>query len=119
MAGQRLAEFEAGEWGRKYPDHRRELAARMGASHPLFRLSAEVRKIIYTTNAIESLNMQLRKVHQERADTSPRDEAATKLMYLALRNIAAKWTHPPHAWKAAANQFAIQFGPRFFSSSAC
>gem|GEM_PF-1408576 len=71
-----------------------------------------------TTNAIESLNMRLRKVLKTRGHF-PSDEAATKLMYLALLNITAKWTLPPHGWKAAANQFAIQFGARFFSSSAC
>lgn len=117
-AGQRLAEFEAGEWGRKYPTIAASWRRAWEEVIPFFGYPAEVRKIIYTTNAIESLNMQLRKVLKTRGHF-PSDEAATKLMYLALRNIAAKWTHPPHAWKAAANQFAIQFGPRFFSSSAC
>ncbi|MES2709777.1 MAG: transposase, partial [Verrucomicrobiota bacterium] len=85
---------------------------------PFFSYQMEVRKIIYTTNAIESLNMRLRKVIKNRGHF-PSDEAATKLLYLALRDITAKWTKPPAGWKAAANQFAIQFGDRFFSSSAC
>jgi len=75
-----------------------------------------VRRIIYTANAIESVNMQLRKIIKTRGHF-PSDEAATKLLYLALRNIATKWTSTPLNWKAAANQFAIQFGSRFFSSS--
>jgi transposase-like protein len=74
---------------------------------------AAVRKIIYTTNAIESLNMQLRKIIKNRGHF-PSDEAATKLLYLALRDIHTKWKSTPLNWKAAANQFAIQFGSRFF-----
>jgi transposase-like protein len=74
---------------------------------------AAVRKIIYTTNAIESLNMQLRKIIKNRGHF-PSDEAATKLLYLALRDIHTKWKFIPLNWKAAANQFAIQFGSRFF-----
>ena len=80
---------------------------------PFFVYPAAVRKIIYTTNAIESLNMQLRKIIKNRGHF-PSDEAATKLLYLALRDITAKWKAPAHTWKAAANQFAIQFGERFF-----
>ena len=117
-AEQRLTEFEAGAWGRKYPTIAASWRRAWEEVIPFFAYPAEVRKIIYTTNAIESLNRQLRKVLKTRGHF-PSDEAATKLMYLALRNITMKWTKPPHAWKAAANQFAIQFGPRFFSSSAC
>jgi putative transposase len=75
----------------------------------------EIRKIIYTTNAIESLHMQLRKVLKNRGHF-PNDEAATKLIYLALRNITKKWKNPPVIWKLAATQFAIQFGERFFAA---
>ena len=71
-----------------------------------------MRKIIYTTNAIESLHMQLRKVLKNRGHF-PSDEAATKLIYLALRNITKSWKNPPLTWRMAANQFAIQFGERF------
>lgn len=85
---------------------------------PFFSYPPEVRKIIYTTNAIESLNMRLRKVIKN-CGHFPSDESATRLLYLALRDITAKWTKPPAAWKAAASQFAIQYGDRFFSSSAC
>ena len=139
MAAQRLAELEAGEWGRKHPTIAASWRRAWEQVIPFFAYPAEVRKIICTTNAIESVNMQLRKIIKTRGQlmshplhpsgcTScslsrsarlPSDEAATKLLYLALRNITAKWVKPPLHWTAAANQFAIQFGPRFHSSPAC
>ena len=70
--------------------------------------------MIYTTNAIESLHMQLRKVLKSRGHF-PSDEAAAKLMYLALRNIVRGWKVPAQHWQAAMNQFAIVFGERFFA----
>ena len=63
------------------------------------------------------MNMQLRKVLKNRGHF-PNDEVATKLIHLSLRNITKKWKNPPLTWKATASQFAIQFGPRFFSESA-
>ena len=81
---------------------------------PFFAYPKEIRKIIYTTNAIESLHMQLRKVLKNRGHF-PSDEAATKLIYLALRNITKKWKNPPVTWKLAATQLAIRFGQRFFA----
>ena len=69
---------------------------------PFFAFPAAVRKIVYTTNAIESLHSGVRK--------SIRLEAATKLIWLALRHLTAKWKNPPVAWAAARVQFAIQFG---------
>jgi putative transposase len=78
---------------------------------PLFGYPPEIRKIIYTTNAIESLNMSLRKVTKNRG-SFPSDEAAFKLLYLALRNIAKKWTMPIQNWKSALNQMAILFDGR-------
>jgi putative transposase len=113
IARQRLEEFEAGQWGQKYPTIAASWRRAWEQVIPFFAYPAEVRKIIYTTNAIESLNMQLRKVTKNRGHF-PSDEAATKLLYLALRDITAKWKSPPLHWKAAANQFAIQFGARFF-----
>ena len=71
----------------------------------------EIRKVIYTTNAIESLNMTLRKVIKNRA-SFPNDEAVKKLMYLALKNAAKKWSMPIRDWGAAINQFAINFEGR-------
>ncbi|TBN31341.1 transposase, partial [Pseudomonas sp. BGI-2] len=81
---------------------------------PFFDYPAEIRKVIYTTNAIESINMSLRKVIKTRA-SFPTDEAVTKLFYLALNNISKKWTMPIRDWKAALNRFSIQFEDRLLS----
>jgi putative transposase len=78
---------------------------------PFFAYPAEIRKVIYTTNAIESINMSLRKVTKNRG-SFPNDEAIFKLFFLALRNIAKKWTMPIHDWKAALNRFTILFEGR-------
>jgi putative transposase len=78
---------------------------------PFFAYSPEIRKVIYTTNAIESLNMSLRKVTKNRG-SFPNDASMFKLLYLALNNIAKKWTMPIRDWKAALNRFAILFGDR-------
>ena len=78
---------------------------------PFFDYPAEIRKVIYTTNAIESVNMGLRKLSKNRG-SFPSDEALTKLFYLALRNISQKWTMPIRDWKAALTRFTIQFGDR-------
>lgn len=78
---------------------------------PFFAYSPEIRKVIYTTNAIESLNMSLRKVIKNRG-SFPNDASMFKLLYLALNNIAKKWTMPIRDWKAALNRFAILFGDR-------
>ena len=87
----------------------------MGTGDTFFAYPKEIRKIVYTTNAIKSLQMQLRKVLKTRGHF-PSDEAATKLIYLALGNITKKWKNPPLTWKQAATQFAIQFGERFFAA---
>lgn len=78
---------------------------------PFFSYPPEIRKAIYTTNAIESLNMSLRKVTKNRA-SFPNDEAMLKLLYLALKNIEKKWTMPIRDWKSALNQFTIMFEER-------
>ena len=98
--------------GQKISHDCRELETQLGTNHSLLSFAPEVRKIIYTTNAIESLHMQLRKVLKNRGHF-PSDEAATKLISLALRNITKSWKNPPLTWRMAANQFAIQFGERF------
>ena len=79
---------------------------------PFFAFAPEVRKIIYTTNAIESLHSQVRKVVRSRGHF-PSDKAATKLIYLVLQNVESKWTRPPIAWHQAKAQFAIHFEDRF------
>jgi putative transposase len=111
-AAKRLSEFEAGPWGKKYPMIAESWRRNWEQIIPFYSFAPEVRKIIYTTNAIESLHMQLRKVLKNRGHF-PSDEAATKLIYLALRNITKRWKNPPVTWRAAATQFAIQFGERF------
>ena len=82
--------FEQGEWGQKYPAIGASWRRRWAEVIPFFAFSSEVRRVIYTTNAIESLHSQVRKTIRNKGHF-PNDEAATKLIYLALRNIAAKW----------------------------
>ncbi len=72
---------------------------------------AEIRKAIYTTNAIESLNRSLRKISKNRG-VFPNQESLLKLYYLALERIAKKWTMPIHGWSEALNRFVIEFGDR-------
>jgi transposase-like protein len=78
---------------------------------PFFAYPPDIRRVIYTTNAIESLNRSLRKVLKNQG-SFPDDEAVLKLLYLALRNIAKKWTMPTPSWKAALSRFAIEFPDR-------
>lgn len=111
-AASELATFERGSWGEKYPAVAASWRRRWQEVIPFFAFSPEVRKIIYTTNAIESLHSQVRKAIRNKGHF-PSDEAASKLIYLALRNIAAKWKRPPKEWHAAKTQLAIQFGNRF------
>lgn len=107
-----LTSFEQGAWGRKCPPIAAAWRRQWTQVIPFFAYPEEVRKIIYTTNAIESLHMRLRKIVKNRGHF-PNDEAATKLLFLALRNITKDWRMPPRTWKEAANQFAIVFGERF------
>ena len=107
-----LQEFAQGEWGQKFPTVTAMLQRQWEQVIPFFAYPPAVRKIIYTTNAIESMHMQLRKIVKNRGHF-PTDEAASKLLYLALRNIEKDWKMPPITWKQAANQFAILFGERF------
>lgn len=110
-AQQRLDAFAQGEWGRKYPTIATLWRRQWQEVIPFMAFPAEVRRIIYTTNALESVHSRLRKIIKTRGHF-PNDEAATKLLYLALRNITVKWTKPPMAWRAAMNQFAILYGER-------
>ena len=77
----------------------------------LFDYPPAIRRVIYTTNAIESLNYSLRKVLKGRG-AFPNDEAIVKLLYMGLQHVAKKWTQPIPEWKAALNQFVILFGER-------
>ncbi len=107
-----LDAFEAGPWGRKYPPIVASWRRQWAQAIPFFAFSPEVRRILYTTNTIESLHSQVRKTIRNKGHF-PSDEAAIKLIYLSLRQIEAKWKRPPREWQAAKAQLAIQFGERF------
>lgn len=106
----RLAEFED-KWDKQYKPISQSWRRNWARVIPFFDYPPEIRKVIYTTNAIESINMSLRKVTKARS-SFPTDEAVSKLFYLALNNISKKWTMPIRDWKAALNRFAIQFEDR-------
>ncbi len=105
-----LGEFEA-KWDGEYLPIGKSWRRNWSRLTPFFDYPPEIRKVIYTTNAIESVNMSLRKLTKNRG-SFPSDEALTKLFYLALRNIGQKWTMPIRDWKAALTRFTIQFGDR-------
>ena len=106
-----LEAFEQGPWAR-WPAIAQAWRRQWPQVVPFFAYPQEVRLILYSTNAIESLHMQVRKVVKSRGHF-PNDDAARKLLFLALRNIAKKWTMPHRFWRPAANQFTIMFGERF------
>ena len=108
-AVQALCAFEA-KWDGDYPTIGQSWRRNWTQLAPFFDFPKEIRKIIYTTNTIESINMSLRRVMRYRGSFQS-DEALLKLLYLALRNISRRWSLPVHDWKAALNRFAIQFGP--------
>jgi len=107
-----LTDFEQGPWGQKYPTVSASWRRAWEQVIPFFAFPPSVRKVIYTTNAIESVNARLRKIIKTRGHF-PSDDAATKLIWLALRNITAEWSRAAHDWKAAMNQFAILYAERF------
>ena len=107
-----LTAFEQGPWGERYPTVVQAWRRAWDRVVPFFAFAPQVRKLIYTTNAIESLHSQLRKIIRTRGHF-PSDEAATKLMWLALRNIMVDSGRSVREWRQAMNQFAIAFGDRF------
>jgi len=107
-----LEAFAAGPWGQKFPTVVSAWRRAWERVIPFFAFPPEVRRVIYTTNAIESVNARLRKIIKTRGHF-PSDEAATKLIWLALRNITKDWGKVVHNWKAAMNQFAILYEDRF------
>jgi transposase-like protein len=107
-----LDAFEAGEWGRKFPTVVSAWRRAWDRVIPFFAFPPAIRRVIYTTNAIESVNARLRKIIKTRGHF-PSDEAASKLIWLALRNITADWANAAHYWKEAMNQFAILYAERF------
>ena len=107
-----LDAFESGPWGQKFPTVAGAWRRVWDKVIPFFAFPPEVRRVIYTTNAIESVNARLRKILKTRGHF-PTDDAATKLIWLALRNITADWARASPHWKAAMNQFAILYEERF------
>jgi putative transposase len=116
QAEQRLAEFSL-KWDAKFPMISKSWRSNWTRVIPFFAHPPEIRKVIYTTNAIESLNMSLRKVTKSRG-SFPNDEAVSKLLYLALRNIAKNWTKAVPWWRNALNRFAIIYEDRLPVNSA-
>lgn len=102
----------AEKWDRQYASISKMWRAHWSHVIPLFAFPEDIRKVIYTTNAIESVNMSLRKVTRNHR-LFPSDEAVYKVIYLAMQNIAKKWTMPIRNWVPALNCFAIEFGERF------
>lgn len=110
-----LDTFEAGPWGTKFPTVVAAWRRAWDRVIPFFAFPPPIRKVIYTTNAIESVNARLRKIIKTRGHF-PSDDAATKLIWLALRNITADWERAARDWKDAMNQFAILYAERFEAS---
>ena len=107
-----LDAFEAGEWGRKYPAIAQSWRRAWGEVVPFYAFPKTVRRLLYTTNAIEALNSKLRRAVRARGHF-PTDEAALKLLFLVLNRTEKEWTMPPREWSLAKAQFAILFGERF------
>jgi transposase-like protein len=110
-----LDAFERGPWGTQFPTI--VAAWRRAWTHviPFFAFPPEIRRVIYTTNALESLNARIRKIIKTRGHF-PNDDAATKLIWLALRNITAAWSRTSPAWRPAMNQFAMLYPDRFLGT---
>ena len=111
-AQEALDAFEQGPWGQKFPTVTASWRRAWAHVIPFFAFPPQIRRVIYTTNAIESVHARLRKIIKTRSHF-PSDEAATKLIFLALRNITADWGRAAPDWKQAMNQFAVLFEDRF------
>lgn len=107
-----LDAFEASLWGEKFPTVVAAWRRAWDRVIPFYAFPPAVRRVIYTTNAIESIHARLRKIIKTRGHF-PSDDAATKLIWLALRNITADWGRAAKEWREAMNQFAIAYGDRF------
>ena len=107
-----LEAFSQGPWGEKFPTVAAAWRRAWDRVIPFFAFPPAIRRVIYTTNAIESINARLRKIIKTRGHF-PSDDAASKLIWLALRNITADWGRAAKDWKDAMNQFAILYAERF------
>lgn len=101
----------AANWDKRYPTISKSWRAHWAQIVPMFVFPADIRKVIYTTNAVESVNMTLRKASRNHR-IFPTDNAVFKVMYLAIQNISKKWTMPLHDWSGAMSCFAIEFEGR-------
>ena len=112
-----LDTLAAGPWGRQFPTIPKLWRQAWPHVIPFFAFPPDIRRVIYTTNALESVNARVRKIIKTRGHF-PTDEAATKLIWLALRNITADWARAAHHWRRAMNQFAIPYEDRFLRGPA-
>ena len=112
-----LDAFADGPWGRKYPAIAQSWRRAWSEVIPFYAFPDEVRRIVYTTNAIEALNAKLRRAVRARGHF-PADEAATKLLFLVLNRSEKDWRMPPREWAMAKAQFAILFDQRFTRAQA-
>ena len=99
------------KWSEKYPNSMRSWKQNWDALSPIFKFSAVVRKVIYTTNAIESLNATYRKLNRQRS-VFPSDTALEKMLYLASENVVKKWTQRYRNWDQVLNQLIVLYGER-------
>jgi len=111
LAEQALDDFEL-TWGDKYPAIVKSWRNNWEKITPFMQFPLEIRKVIYTTNIVESLNNTLRKAVRNRGHF-PTEEGLLKVLYLAILNVSKKWTMPIQCWKQALNRFAIMFSDRF------
>lgn len=112
-AGERALEaFAAGPWGTKYPAITLAWRRNWAAVIPFFAFPDDVRRIVYTTNAIEALNAKLRRAVRTRGHF-PTDDSALKLLFLVLNQVSKDWKMPPREWGMARAQLAILFEDRF------
>lgn len=110
-AAEQALEIFSSKWDSRYPTISQSWRNNWENIIPFFAYPPEIRKVIYTTNTIESLNMSLRKVLKTRS-SFPNDDALRKLLYLGLQNASKKWTMPIRDWVSAVNQFLIRYGDR-------
>ncbi len=110
-AASRLDDF-ALKWDQRYPQIAKSWQSNWARIIPFFAYAPAIRRVIYTTNAIESVSYRLRRLIKTKA-SFPNDEAAIKLLYLGLRNISLRWTMPIQNWKQAMSQLMIRFDEQF------
>ena len=109
-AEQQLLQFSE-KWDSKYPQTSNSWTNNWHNLSAIYNYPPDIRKAIYTTNAIESLNSVVRKATRNRK-VFPDDESAKKVVYLAIQDASKRWTMPKRNWKPALNRFSIEFGER-------